>query len=56
MSAEMLFGHGFHAIDAIAHFDAVQVDFHDALLAPHELNEHGEIRLESLAQPRTSGP
>ncbi len=46
----------FHAIDAVAHLDAVEVDLHDALLAPYILDEHCEIGLKALAHPAVSRP
>lgn len=55
-STEMVFGHCVGTIDAVAHLDAVQVDLHDALLAPQEFDEAGEIHLEALAYPGAAGP
>ena len=55
-AVEMLLRHGFHAIDAVAHLDAVEIDFHDALFRPEQLDQYGEIGLEALAHPRTRGP
>lgn len=55
-STEMVLCNSVGTIDAVAHLDAVQVDFHDALLAPQEFDEAGEIDLEALAHPGTAGP
>ena len=55
-SSEMLLGNCFGAINAVPHLDAVEIDFHDALFAPKELDEDGEIRLQSLAKPTHFGP
>ena len=52
----MVFGYCIYAIDSVAHLDGVEVDFHNALLAPDELDECGEISLKSFAYPRPARP
>ena len=44
--------HGVGTIDALAHLDGVEIDLHDAFLAPDFLNQKGEISLQALTQPR----
>ena len=53
---EMILSHSIHAIDAVAHLDTVEIHLHDTLLAPHHLNEEGEIHLKSLASPGATRP
>ena len=48
---EMILSHSIHSIDARSHLDAVEIDLHDALLAPHHFDEEGEVNLEALASP-----
>ncbi len=55
-SREVLVGNSLYPIDAVAHLYGVQVDLHDALLAPHHFYKKGEIGFQSLAQPRASRP
>ena len=50
-SAEVLPCHGVDAVDAVAHLDGVEVYFHDAVLAPDEFDEDGEIGFEAFAEP-----
>ena len=52
----MILCHRTGAIDAVAHLNAVQIDFDNALLRPHQFDEGGEIDLETLTQPRTTRP
>ena len=54
--AEMPLGYGLGTIDAIAHLDGVEVDFHDALLAPHQFDECCEIGLKPFAHPSAAWP
>ena len=56
LAVEMIFGTGSYAIDGIAHLDGVEVDFHDALLAPQELDEGCEVDFEAFAGPTAAGP
>lgn len=56
VDAEVLLGHGLHAVDAVAHLDGVEIDLHDALLAPKSLDEESEVGLQALAQPRAALP
>lgn len=37
ITSEMQLGHGLCPIDAIPHFDAVEIDLHDTMLAPDDL-------------------
>jgi hypothetical protein len=53
---EMIFCHGIDTIDTRSHLDTVEIDLHDALLAPHHFDEKGEIHLKSLAGPGTARP
>ena len=50
-AAEVLLGDCLGTIDAVAHLDAVEIDLHDALLAPYQFDEYGEIDLEALTNP-----
>ena len=43
VDAEVLLGHGLHAVDAVAHLDGVEIDLHDALLAPKRLDEESAV-------------
>ena len=52
----MPLSNGIDTIDTIAHLNAVEIDLHDALLAPYQFDEYGEINLEALAYPRTARP
>ena len=45
-------GHRIGTIDAPPHLDGVEIDLHNALLAPNFLDQEGEIGLQALAQPR----
>lgn len=47
----MLLSYGFGSIDAVAHLDGIEVDLHDAFLAPDEFDEHGEVGFQPLAHP-----
>jgi hypothetical protein len=47
---------GFGAVGAGAELGDIQIDFQYAPLRPHALDQHGEIRLESLAKITASGP
>lgn len=49
--AEVDARHGVGTIDALPHLDGIEIDLHDALLAPNGLYQEGEIGLEALAQP-----
>ena len=49
--AEMLARDGLYTIDARACLNAVEIDLHDALLRPTELNEHSKVGLQTFAQP-----
>lgn len=51
IGVEMFLCYGIGTVDAITHLDRVQIDFHDTLLRPHELNQRGEIDLEALPDP-----
>ena len=53
---EMILSHGIDTIDTRSHLDTVEIDLHDALLAPHHFDEKGEIHLKSLAGPGTARP
>ena len=53
---EMPFSNSVGTIDAIAHLDGVEIDLHDALLRPKQLDKESKISLKALAQPRTAGP
>ena len=46
----------FGAINTVAHFDRVQIDFHDALLSPYPFDQDGEVGFYPLAQIGLSGP
>ena len=48
---EMVLRHCLGSVDAVTHLYGVEIDFHDALLAPHEFDEEGEIGLETFAHP-----
>ena len=48
---EMILSHSIHTIDSRSHLDTVEINLHDALLAPHHFDEKGEIHLEALAGP-----
>ena len=39
------------AIDALAHLDGIEIDLHDAFLAPNAFNQEREIGFQALAQP-----
>ncbi len=54
--AEVVFGASLDAVYAVAHFDGVEINLHDALLAPKQFDEGGEINLETFAHPRPPGP
>lgn len=56
MTAEMFERYGFCTIDAVAHLDGVEIDFHDAMFGPEGLDEDGEIGFECFACPRGSWP
>ena len=56
LTVEVPLGHGIGSIDAITHLNGVEIDLHDALLAPEEFNKYGEIGLEAFANPRTARP
>ena len=56
LTAKMLFGNSLYTIDTVAHLDAVEIDLHDALLAPNELYQYREIGFKTLAHPRTPRP
>lgn len=53
---EMMLRTSLHAVDAIAHLYGVEIDFHDALLAPHQFDEKGEVCLKPLAHPTAARP
>ena len=55
-SAEMPLSYSINTIDAIAHLNAVEIDFHDALFAPYQFDKYGEIDLEALTYPRATRP
>ena len=49
--AEMKLADSLGAIDAVAHFYGIEIDFHDTALPPYNLYESGKIDFESLSQP-----
>ncbi len=55
-AAEMTLGNSVGPIDAVAHLYGVEIDLHDALLAPHYLYETGEIGFKTLSHPRAPRP
>lgn len=56
MSAKVLLRHGFRAVYAFAHLNAVEVYLEYAFLGPQGFDEHGEIAFEAFAQPSAVGP
>ena len=54
--AEVPLGHGRRPVDAVAHLDGVEVDLHYALLAPHQLDEGGEVSLQPFPHPCAARP
>ena len=53
---EMQLCHSLYSVDAISHFDGVQVNLHDAFLAPDQLDEYSKIHLQPLSHPTGCGP
>ena len=49
--SEVLLRYSFGPIDAVTHFDGVEIDFHDAFLAPDELNQDGKVGFQALTNP-----
>jgi DNA helicase II / ATP-dependent DNA helicase PcrA len=48
---EMIFCNRIHTIDTRSHLNAVEINLHDALLAPHHFDEEGKVDFKSLAGP-----
>ena len=47
---------GLYAIDTVAHFNGIEIHFHDAFLAPDVLDEEGEVGLQAFAHPAVAWP
>lgn len=56
IGVEIVLGGRFGTIDTRTHLDDVQVNLHDAFLAPECFNQEGVVGLQPLAYPGTARP
>ena len=50
-TTEMLTRHCFCSIDAIAHFNGVEIHFHNPVLVPEYLDKYSEIGFKTFSNP-----
>lgn len=53
---EVIPGHGFSPVNAVARFHGVQIYFQNAVLAPENFDEHGEIDFQPFPIPGGTRP